>query len=112
MAGLMSFAITTRQVRARLKDVTRRLGWKNLTAGTILQAVVKSQGLKLGERVERICFIRVVSVRRERLDAITPDECRREGFPEMSPAEFVAMFCEHNKCLPSQIITRIEFAYI
>lgn len=112
MPRLMSFALTTRQTRARKKDVTRRLRWLNLKPGTILQAVEKAQGLKRGEKVVRICLIKVVSVRRERLDKITKDECRREGFPEMSPADFVKMFCEHNNVAPSAKITRIEFAYI
>ena len=41
------------------------------------------------------------------------DEVRREGFPEMTPAEFVAFFCaSHSGCFPDRPLTRLEFAYI
>jgi len=41
----------------------------------------------------------------------------REGFPGMSPAEFMAMFCKSHRikglpCLPADYITRIEFRYL
>ena len=108
----MSFSLTTPQMRARTKDVTRRMGWNRLQIGEELCAVVKGMGLKKGEQVERIGPIRVVSVRREPLNAITPEDCVREGFPEMTPAEFVAMFCKHNGCAPDATINRIEFEHL
>lgn len=76
------------------------------------EAVEKAQGLKKGEKVVRIRKIRVVSVRRERLDAITPEDVRAEGFPGDSPEMFVNLFCMHNDTSPQTEITRIEFAYI
>lgn len=111
----ISFALTTDQVRARTKTVTRRVGWTFLNVGTLLQPVVKGQGLKKGESVEKIGGpIRIVRVTREQLEAIHryPDDCVREGFPDMGPSAFVAMFCEHNGVTPGQIITRIEFEYV
>jgi hypothetical protein len=107
----ISFALTTPQIRARSKTVTRRLGWRNLQPGTLLQGCVKCQGLKKGERVEKLCVIRVVAARIEPLNAITQEDVVREGFPGMSPAEFVQMFCKHNGCTPGTAITRIEFTY-
>jgi hypothetical protein len=107
----ISFALTTEQVRAQTKDVTRRLGWRTLKPKTPLRAVVKCMGLKPGETVEPLALITVKSVRLERLDAITPEDVVREGFPGMTPAEFVAMFCKHMKCEPSREVTRIEFGY-
>ena len=57
----------------------------------------------------------VVDVRREPLRAMTDDmaygwdEVRREGFPGMTPAGFVKMFCgSHVGCTPDTIITRID----
>jgi hypothetical protein len=50
-----------------------------------------------------------VSVRREPLNAITGDDCRREGFPHMTPAGFAAMFCEHMGGDEDQEVGRIEF---
>lgn len=108
-----SFSLTTAQVRARTKTVTRRKGWAWANAGMLVQPVVKGMGLKKGERVERIGHpIRFVRVTRERLDTIDPCDCAREGFPDMTPAEFVAMYCKHNGGAPSQIVTRIQFEYV
>jgi hypothetical protein len=110
MPRAMSFFLTERQLRAGAKDVTRRLGWVELREGDVLAAVRKCMGLKAGERHERIAMIRVVSVRRERLDTITADDVRREGFADMTPEEFIEFFCKANKCPPTTIVTRIEFA--
>ena len=111
----ISFALTTPQVRAGTKRVTRRLGWATLTPGTPLQGVEKGQGLKKGETVTKLDVVMVLDVRREPLRRMTDEpeygqvECILEGFPEMTPAEFVAMFCEHNGCTPETVVTRIEF---
>jgi len=109
----ISFAMTTPQFRARTKTVTRRPGWRLAKAGDVLMAVEKGQGLKKGDKVERLGLIRVASAGREPLDAITGDDVAREGFPGTAAAEFVGMFCKHNKkCRPGTIITRIEFEYV
>lgn len=115
----MSFALTTPQVRNQTKKITRRIGWKDLRRGTWVQPVVKGQGLKRGEHVEKIGGpIRILSARRERVDALLEDEAYgraevlAEGFPDLSPAEFVAMFCQANDCKPSTRVTRIEFEYV
>lgn len=117
----ISFALTTKQIRTKQKTVTRRLGWKTLQPGTLLQPVVKAQGLKKGERVEKIGGpIRVVDVWRgplERMigrfeDFAASDESKLEGFPHLTSEEFVAMFCEHHGCAPSTEVTRIEFEYV
>lgn len=108
----ISFALTTDQIRNRTKTVTRRLGWKNLKAGDVLNACVKCMGLKKGEKPERLGQIRVVDVRREPLDGpYSMRESIREGFAFSWP-EFVAMFCEHMGGDPSQEVTRIEFEYL
>jgi hypothetical protein len=40
-------------------------------------------------------------------------EVVREGFPEMSPEEFVEMFCESQKGIaPKSAVNRIEFKYV
>lgn len=106
----MSFALTTDQFLDGSKDVTRRMGWEFLKATDRFQAIRKGQGLKKGEQVERLGVCVVLSARRERLDAITEDDVRREGFPGMSPDRFVMKFCEnHAGCTPATVITRIEF---
>lgn len=112
MTRNISFMLTTEQVRNRTKTVTRRLGWDGLKAGTILNACEKCQGLKAGEKVKVICQIRVKLVRHQPLNWITIEDCKREGFPEMSPAEFVDFFCKHNKCGPHTLVNRIEFEYV
>ena len=115
----ISFALTKPQIVAQTKDVTRRLGWLHLKVGQLVQPVEKCMGLKPGESVVKIGGpILVVGVRREPLRMMTDDldygrdECRREGFPELAPHEFIEMFCRANKaCAPETIITRIEFGY-
>lgn len=111
----ISFALTTQQILDHTKTVTRRLGWKTLKPGTLLQPVVKSQGLKKGEKVTMIGGpIRVVSVRLELLYHITPADVVKEGFakPNWLTKDFIALFCQHNRCTPDTEVTRIEFSYV
>jgi hypothetical protein len=109
---LMSFRLTVEQMRARTKTVTRRFGWWGLKAGDLVQPVLKAQGIPKGGHVEKIGEpIRVLSTRVERLDAIAADECRREGFPELTPAEFVVMLCVHTGCCSADLVNRIEFEF-
>jgi len=110
----MSFFLTTEQIRRREKTVTRRLGWQRAKAGEIVQPILKGQGLKAGERVEKIGGpIRFVKVSREVLSSMPLEDCAREGFPQMTPAEFVSMFVGHNSgCNRRTIVTRIEFEYV
>ena len=107
----MSFMLTTEQIRNRTKTVTRRLGWYFLKAGDYVCACKKCQGLKKGEKIEKISTIKIISVRQERLDNITKQECIKEGFPDMSPSEFIGMFCKEMTCSTIQDVNRIEFEY-
>ena len=115
----MSFALTTPQVLAQTKDVTRRLGWLHLKAGELFQPVEKGMGLKRGEKVRKLGNpVRVLSAEPQplfqllQLDQIGWLETRREGFPDMPPTDFIAFFCQtHKQCWPSTTVTRIEFSY-
>ena len=108
----MSFSLTTAQVRAQMKTFTRRMGWRFAKAGDVVQPIVKGQGLKKGEKVERIGGpIRFTEVWRERLWWITKAEVVREGFPDMTPIDFIELFCKMNRCAHSDEITRIAFEY-
>lgn len=125
---MMSFALTERQLMDGTKTVTRRTGWANVKPGERLLAVRKAMGLKAGEKAVVLCEIEVVSVRRERLDDITPAEVLAEGFPEWTndPPAFVRMFCKHMRVAAepvakslrdtrmrpmtgADLVTRIEF---
>lgn len=109
----MSFALTREQLLAGKKTVTRRKGSAYLRPGERVQAVEKIQGLKRGEKVKPICVIEVVSVRREPLAFITQPDVIAEGFPELTVAGFVAMFCKHHAGVtPETEITRIEFKVV
>lgn len=70
----ISFTLTTPQVIARTKDVTRRLGWRALRIGEQLCAVEKGRGLKSGEKIVRLAIIEVVRVSFEALDAIANED--------------------------------------
>lgn len=119
----MSFALTTAQIRAGTKDVTRRAGWRFLKPGDLVRPVLKGMGLRPGEKIQPLRGpIRIVSVRFEPLRAMLDDgdygfdEVRREGFSEhqryMWPSQWVEMFCaSHKGCNLATIVTRIEFEY-
>jgi hypothetical protein len=116
MSRLMSGALTERQVRDRSKVVTRRLGWKNAKPGEHLTLCRKVMGRRrrdgIVEPLVRIAEVEVVDVRRERLDAITAEDVAREGFPDWTPAEFVAFFCQAMKVTPDVEVTRVEWRYL
>lgn len=112
----ISFSLTTKQFSDRTKDVTRRLGWVNLKPGDQLMGCKKCMGLRIDEPLVRLGALEVVSVKREPLSAMLADpvygmaECRREGFPYMTPEQFVLFFCEsHKNCTVDTPLTRIEF---
>ncbi|MGX1805167.1 hypothetical protein ACWIGI_05585 [Nocardia sp. NPDC055321] len=106
-------SLTEPQVRARTKSVTRRMGWLHLAAGDRVTLCRKVMGRRRGEPLVRIVEVQIVAVGREPLNQITSTEVSAEGFPEMSPAEFVAFFCRtHKGCTPDSIVTRIEWRYL
>lgn len=117
-----SFIYTEAQIRDGTKDITRRLEWLWAKPGMRVMACRKCMGRKAGEPLVRIREIEIVSVRREHLDALlnrdeynasmAQQECNREGFPELTPAQFVAMFCKHMNCHPHRFVTRVEFKYV
>jgi len=117
----LSFALTTPQIRARTKTVTRRRGiwWAGvLKPGALVCAVEKSQGIKKGG-LRRLAVLRIVDVRVERLDLPLydgyldgDDEAGLEGFPDLVWSAFVQMFCKHVGGGPRQIVTRVEFEYV
>jgi hypothetical protein len=109
----MSFMLTTQQILDGSKTVTRRDSWIFLKPGDVVRAVRKCRGLRPGEKIEPLRVIEIALVSREPLSAITSDEVTREGFPNMSREEFIAMFCaSHKGCTPETEITRIEFRYV
>lgn len=114
---LMSFMLTWPQFCAGQKTVTRRDGWLRARAGQQVQGVQKGQGLKKGEAVVRGHVIRFVDVRREFLSRMIEEEdygraeCLAEGFPELTPVQFVAMFCRTHGTDPRDLVTRLEFTY-
>lgn len=112
MSRLMSVSLTEQAVVERRKTVTRRLGWLFLKPGDTLTLCWKVMGRRKGEPLVRLCDVRVVSVRRERLDAISVEDVIREGFPTASPLWFVDFFCEEMRVTPETMVTRIEWEYL
>lgn len=131
----MSVALTEQAVAARRKTVTRRAGWTFLEPGTVLELCRKVMGRRAGEPLVRLCLVRVVSVRREPLNAITDDDVDREGFGpygdpwphqdwwppgSVPPApvhgeasrRFVEFFTAEMGGAPDQTVTRIEWEYL
>jgi len=108
----ISFFLTTQQVRDSTKTVTRRLGWRFLKVGDVLNACVKCQGLGKGGKIEKICQIRIIDVRQERLYKITQEDVVKEGFSDYSRQDFIEMFMKNMKCAFNTLVNRIEFEYI
>lgn len=115
----MSFALTKKQYRNRTKDITRRLGWAFLEKGERFNGCEKCQGLRKGEKIIKMGLNRTVSTRWEPLQRMIDDpeygkqEVIREGFPEMTPEQFVTFFCDtHKGCTSDTPVNRIEFEYL
>ena len=110
----MSVSLTEAAVRARTKTVTRRKGWRFLKPGDRLTLCRKVMGRRKGEPLVRLAEVEIVSVRRERLDAITMGDVVREGFgaPWYTPLWFVQFFTDHMGGDPRQEVTRIEWRYL
>lgn len=123
----MSVALTLDQVRARTKTVTRRHNdtWKNLKLGDRLTLIEKGMGLKKGETQRPVTDVEIVDVRIEPLHLLCDDaygwaEVAAEGFPDMPPADFVAMwleahgdphFVDQNAFMAYEVL-RIEWRYL
>lgn len=109
----MSFSLTTDQVREQTKTVTRRNGWLFLKPGDRVQPVEKAMGLKKGEKMVKIGPpIEIIATRREPVVAITAADVVCEGFPKMTQAGFIDLYCKANKCWPDSFTTRIEYKYL
>ena len=115
----MAFSHTTPQVLDRSKTVTRRMGWRYLRPGDLIQAVEKSRGLRKGEQARPLAVLRVVSVKVEPLSRLATDaryaedELPREGVPCWSRDEFIEMFMRVNRLTSTAVeVTRIEFEYV
>lgn len=115
---MIGYSLTAGELVRGEKTETRRLGWcgngRRLppTPGELLRAVYKTMGLRRGEGHEDLGIVRAHEWRREPLDAITLAGVRAEGFPHLSPAEFVAAFCRAQKCLPSTPVSVIVFELV
>ena len=109
----MSFMLTKDQILNQTKDVTRRLGWVRLRAGDVFQPVYKCQGLKAGEHQELLGGPAMcVSNDPEVLMEMRRGDCRREGFSDLTPMQFVALFCREMRCEAEDTVNRIEFRYL
>ena len=122
MARLMSVSLTTDQVEARAKTVTRRLGWwdtatdsPRLAPGDRLWLCRKVMGRRHGEPLDRLVEVEVVSCTRERLSEIYrrgDSEVAAEGFPGRSPEWFIQFFSARMGCDRDDLVTRIEWRYL
>lgn len=115
----ISFMMTQPQFYDGSKDVTRRNGWWNVEQGYMLQGCEKCQGLGPGGKIVKMGIIWIVDARMERLDRMLSipeygrDEVRREGFPWMTPIEFLQFFCDGHKGVTFEsTIMRLEFRHV
>ena len=112
MSRNMSFMLTADQIKNRTKTVTRRLGWWFLKPRDILNACEKCQGLKKGEKIKKICQIRILHTQKVLLCNMEPLDCVREGFPDLTEDEFIEMFMREMQCSYVEHVNRIWFEYV
>lgn len=112
MPRLMSVAFTADAVIERRKTVTRRKGWLMLKPGDRITLCRKVMGRKPGEPLVRLVDVEIVSVRRETLDRVTPEELILEGLPGLDPWDFVLRYFVPQKMGPRSEVTRIEWRYL
>ena len=114
----MSFMLTTEQMYSQTKLVTRRQGWDFLKIGDIIQAVEKCQGIPKGGHIKKIGKIIILETRWEPIFQMIhvpqygESEVILEGFPQMTPKEFVEMYCNHNKVKQWERCNRIRFDHV
>jgi len=104
--------LTTVQIKNKSKTVTRRLGWWFLNPGDIINACEKCQGLKKGEKIKKLCQIRIVHTRKVLLCNMEPLDYVKEGFPQLDNDEFIKMFMKEMKCDYTAFVNRIAFEYV
>lgn len=113
-----SFMMTVEQYRNRTKFVTRRNGWAFARVGDVVNGCEKCQGLKKGQKIVKMGQHRFTDLWWEPLRRMTDDilygckEVALEGFPDMTPHEFVAMYCKHNNCTPETMVHRMAYEYL
>ena len=56
--------------------------------------------------------VRIISIHQKRLNLVTENDVRMEGFQYITKEEFISMFCKDNHVLENYLIDRIEFEYV
>jgi hypothetical protein len=110
----MSCALTTPQVRDRIKTETRRdpATWVNLKPGDHLTLIEKGMGLKKGEKQVVLAEVIVVSNTLERLSDITTHGTMREGFPGWKPEQFISFYLREKGGDRGQMVRVIRWEYL
>lgn len=133
----MSVTLTEQAVIDRRKTVTRRLGWwtdrngrRLLHEGDRLTLCRKVMGRRHADGtvdpLVRLAEVDVISVRREPVFDISPDDISAEGVdpaviaahggeigPDGQPSRWawIDWFCAAQRCGPYDLVTRIEWLY-
>lgn len=112
----MSFSLTPRQYLDGSKTATSRLGWANLKPGEHFMGVEKCMGIPKGGHQVKLGESACLSNTPTRLRDYTQAMVNAEGFPDMTPEEFVAFFCKHmtrdregNRTTQDTVVNYIEF---
>ena len=108
----MSFFNTLGQFLAGMKTVTFRLGWDDLYPGDRIMAIAKGQGIKKGEKVQRLGEIEIIAVRLIQVYEISDADIILDGFGGMPKSEWIKWFCRQMGCHEGRWVSRIEFRRI
>lgn len=108
----MSFFLTKPQILDKTKTQTRRFGWNFLKAGDYIQAVTKIQGLKKGQKIEKLAKIYITNIYTEPLNKMKRADCAKEGFPDLTPDDFIDMVVNRYNCKRNKAVNVIDFVYV
>ena len=113
----MSFFLTQDPIRSLTKFVTRRNieTWVDARPGDRLLPIEKGQGLKAGESQKLLLparwQIELVSCDERLIGDIDRADCILEGFPDMTPNDFVDMYAA-NSAKQVKTVRRFLFRYV
>ena len=106
-----SFFLTQEQYRNRTKTVTRRQCKRTPEVGERFMGIVKGQGLKKGEKVQKMHASTYTAVDWIFIWQISKEDVIKEGFPNWTPLQFINFYCKANRVQPGDVCCRQAFKH-
>lgn len=107
----LDFPYTKKYIKNRVQTVTHRVECPDIQPGDLFIACEKFEDNEPCN-ILRHHQLRVVNKREEKLCNISQEDIYKEGFPNVTIAEYLDLFKRRYKCKDEQVVTRIEFKYV